>query len=268
MALTGAQVAGLQQKIKRTRPLIHHITNLVVMNDTANLTLHLGALPVMAQAAEEVAAMTRTAAALLLNMGTLTPAALDAMRLAGREANRCGVPVVLDPVGAGATPYRTEAARQLLEDINVAIVRGNSGEVAAIIGQQAVVRGVESLETALPAAELGAQAAQQLGVVVALTGARDIISDGSVSLAVDHGSPWLKTITGSGCMASAAVACFAAVAPSSLQAAAAALAAYGLAAELAHKPQIHGPASFKVALLDAVYGLTAETLQRAKVSVL
>ncbi|MGQ9715620.1 MAG: hydroxyethylthiazole kinase, partial [Anaerolineae bacterium] len=132
-------------RLREQRPLIHHITNFVVMNDTANVTLHIGGLPVMAHAREEVAEMVEAAGALVLNPGTLTPAWVESMLVAGRQANARGIPVVLDPVGAGATRLRTEAAQRLLEEVRIAIVRGNLGEISTLAGLGGTVKGVESL---------------------------------------------------------------------------------------------------------------------------
>ena len=129
----GATLLALRQR----RPLVHQITNYVVMNETANATLALGALPVMAHAREEVEEMVRLAGALVLNIGTLSPHWIEAMLLAGKAANEAGIPVVLDPVGAGATTYRTETARRILGDVDVAVLRGNAGEVATLVGVEA-----------------------------------------------------------------------------------------------------------------------------------
>jgi hydroxyethylthiazole kinase len=249
--------ADALKRIRATKPLVHQITNHVVMNDTANVTLHIGALPVMAHAIDEVSEMTGLAGALVLNIGTLSPAWVEAMLLAGRRANELGLPVVLDPVGAGATAYRTETSLRLLDGLRVAVVRGNSGEVGALSGAGGVVRGVESVEdVADPAAAAGALA-RRYDTAVVITGRRDLVTDGERVLAVDNGHEWLTTITGSGCMATALVAAFAAVERDSLVAAAGALAAYGLAAEKA-AGEARGPASFRTALLDQVYYLTPE----------
>src|SRR3954470_5654975 len=154
------------------------------MNETANATLALGALPVMAHAREEVEEMAALAGALVLNIGTLSPAWVDAMLAAGRSANSSGVPVVLDPVGAGATSYRTETARRLLQEIDVAVVRGNAAEIATLAGREAEIRGVEAIGASDSAAELARAAARELVTVVAVTGAVDQLSDGEQTVAV------------------------------------------------------------------------------------
>ncbi|MGB9588347.1 MAG: hydroxyethylthiazole kinase, partial [Armatimonadota bacterium] len=133
--------------LRANKPLIHSITNFVVMNETANAILCLGALPVMAHAREEVEQMVSMAGALVLNIGTLEPDWVDAMESAGRQANERGIPVILDPVGAGATRLRTESSKRLLENLKISIVRGNAAEISAIIGMASEIRGVESIGT-------------------------------------------------------------------------------------------------------------------------
>lgn len=249
-----AQPMALLQRIREMRPLIHHITNDVVMNDTANVTLFFGALPVMAAAIEEVAQMVQAASALVLNIGTLHPAQVAAMIAAGTAANARQIPVILDPVGAGATRLRTDTALRLLREVRVAVVRGNAGEIGALTGTGGMVRGVESLGSESEPHVLAQEAARQFGAVVAITGKRDIITDGQRVLAVDNGNPWLTTLTGTGCMATTAVACCVAVEPDALRATATALAAYGLSAErAASSAGVQGPGSFKAAFFDQLY---------------
>jgi hydroxyethylthiazole kinase len=260
---TGADLAVIRER----RPLVHQITNYVVMNETANATLALGALPVMAHAREEVEEMAAAAAALVLNIGTLSPDWVDAMLAAGRSANAAGVPVALDPVGAGATSYRTETARRILDEVAVAVVRGNAAEVATLAGRSAEIRGVESIDAGDSAAELASAAAAVLGVVVAVTGAIDRVSDGDQTISVANGDPLLAAITGSGCMSTAMTGCFLAVRPEApLAAAAEALVAFGVAGEDAAR-EARGPGSFHVALYDALAALDPATLDdRATVS--
>ncbi|MCS7285980.1 MAG: hydroxyethylthiazole kinase [Anaerolineae bacterium] len=253
------QIAEALVRIRQDKPLIHHITNYVVMNDTANVTLHLGALPVMAHAPEEVEEMTSKASALVLNIGTLTISRIEAMLKAGKKASEIGIPIVLDPVGAGATQLRTESALRIIRELKVSIVRGNSGEIGALMGLEAEVRGVESIRGVEDPARASRQAAQLWRAVVAITGKRDFVSDGERVLGVDNGHPLLTTITGSGCMATTAIAAFAAVEKDYLVAAAGGLACFGLAAELAAQ-RASGPASFKVHLFDELFNLTPEIL--------
>jgi hydroxyethylthiazole kinase len=253
------RIAEALARIREQKPLVHQITNLVVMNDAANVTLHLGALPTMAHAREEVAEMTALAGALVLNLGTLDPPRVEAMLIAGHTANRAGIPIVLDPVGAGATRLRTDTALRLLDELAIAVVRGNAGEIGALTAAGGRVVGVESVEGLDDPAAVSRGMARGRALVVAITGERDVISDGSRVLGVDNGHRWLTTISGTGDMATTAIAAFAAVEPNYLLATAGGLACLGLAAERAAQ-DAHGPASFRVALLDQLYHLTPEQL--------
>jgi hydroxyethylthiazole kinase len=251
----GNAAAELLSRVRANGPLIHHITNFVVMNDTANLTLALGALPVMAHAKEEVAEMVGAAGALVLNPGTLSPDWVEAMLIAGRRANELGIPVVYDPVGVGATAYRNESASRILKGLRVAVMRGNSGDIGSLAGAGGLVKGVESVEGVRDPAGVAAALARRESCVVAITGKRDVLSDGERSLGVDNGHEMMKIVTGTGCMSTAMVAAFCAVEGDRLVAAAAALACYGIAGQEAAR-RSKGPGSFRAELLDAVYRLT------------
>jgi hydroxyethylthiazole kinase len=253
--------------LREQKPLVHQITNYVVMNETANATLALGALPVMAHAPEEVEEMVGLASALVINIGTLSPHWVEAMVLAGRAATSRGIPVVLDPVGAGATAYRTETARRILDEVGVIVLRGNAGEVATLVGAEAEVRGVESIAAALEPAELAREAGRKLGLVASVTGPVDHVSNGDRVLAVANGDPLLATVTGTGCISSALTGCFLAAKPEEpLEAAAEALAALGVAAEDAAEGAA-GPGTFHVQLYDALAELDPGTLDgRARIS--
>jgi hydroxyethylthiazole kinase len=248
------------RRLRETKPLVHQITNYVVMNETANATLALGALPVMAHAREEVEEMVSIAGALVLNIGTLSPSWVDAMLAAGRRANELGIPVVLDPVGAGATRYRTETSKQILDEVRVTVLRGNAGEVATLVGVEAEVRGVESIDSGADAGDLARAAGSALGLVASVTGPVDHVSDGTTVIAVENGHPLLASITGTGCMSSALTGCFLAVnRERPLEAAAEALVAFGIAGEDA-AVGARGPGSFHVALYDALAALDPATV--------
>ncbi len=258
---------GTLAAIRERKPLVHNITNYVVMNETANAILALGALPVMAHAREEVEEMVGLAGALVLNIGTLSEAWIDAMIAAGAAANARGVPVVLDPVGAGATRYRTETAKRILDTIDVAVLRGNPGEVATLVGVEAEVRGVESVGGGGDPAELARAAARTLGVVASVTGAVDHVSDGERAAAISNGHELLAAITGTGCMSTAMTGCFLAGKDDAFEAAVEALVAFGVAGEDA-AVDAKGPGSFHVALYDALAALDPATLTaRSKVDV-
>ena len=250
--------------LRARRPLVHQITNYVVMNETANATLALGALPVMAHAAQEVEEMAANAGALVLNIGTLSEDWIEAMLLAGRAAKG---PIVLDPVGVGATRYRTETAKRLLAELDVTVVRGNAAEIATLAGHAAEIRGVESISTAPTTAEVVRDAASALGTIVAVTGPTDHVSDGERVVAVSNGHELMGTVSGTGCMSTAVTGAFLAAKPKEpLEAAAEALAAFGVAGEDAAR-DAHGPGTFHAGLYDALYNLDPDTLDgRAKVS--
>jgi hydroxyethylthiazole kinase len=247
------------RQIRQQRPLIHQITNYVVMNETANATLALGALPVMAHAPEEVEEMVSAAGALVLNIGTLSVHWIEAMLMAGLAANKLGVPVVLDPVGAGATRFRSETAKRILGEVDVAVLRGNPGEVASLVGGASEMRGVESMGAWDDPADLARRAAHALSVVVSMTGPLDHVSDGARTSV-------LATITGTGCIASAMTGSFLAVSGSHFDAAVEALVALGVAGEDAAR-DAKGPGTFHVNLYDALAALDPDTLDaRAKIT--
>lgn len=246
--------SGALRALGKGRPLVHHLTNYVTVNLVANATLATGALPVMANAVEEVEEMAATASALVINMGTLDGAWVEAMILAGREANRRGIPVVLDPVGVGATGFRTATAERLLSEVGFAAVCGNAGEVSTLAGLDAEVRGVESIGGDAGAAAVAA--AGRLGTTVAATGEVDYVCDGERLFAVKNGHPLMGRIVGSGCASTAVVGCFAAVSGGA-ETVSGALAYFGRAGEVA-AGAAEGPGTFEPRLLDALAALAAD----------
>lgn len=249
------------REIRRCKPLVHHITNFVVMNSTANVTLAVGASPIMAHAHEEMEAMAAFADALNLNIGTLTPYWVDSMILAGKAAGKRGIPIILDPVGSGATPLRTEAARRILEEVPVTVIRGNASEAMSLlsVAKEVRIRGVDSLET-VDAVRDGAHAlARELKKVIAVTGEIDFITNGEKAIEVHNGDPMFGLVTGTGCAATTVISCFCTVEPDPLVATACALGYYGLAGEEAARAS-KGPGSFQTALYDALYGLPEEAM--------
>jgi len=248
-------------KIRRQKPLIHHITNFVVMNSTANVTLAIGASPIMAQAHEEMETISAFSNALNLNIGTLNPYWVDSMLIAGKAAGQRGIPIILDPVGSGATPLRTSAAKKILSELPVTVVRGNASEVMSLFAneEEIKIRGVDSLET-VDAVRNGAKIlAKALKKVIAITGEVDFITDGTNDIEVHNGHPMFGMVTGTGCAATTAIACFCAVEKDQLAATACALGYYGLAGEEAAHVS-NGPGSFQMALYDALYNMTEETM--------
>lgn len=249
------------QALRASKPLVHNITNYVVMNNSANALLAIGASPAMVHAAEEVEAFVEIASALVINIGTLSPDWVEAMHLATRRAVALNKPWALDPVGTGATPYRTQVAHTLIGE-RPTVVRGNASEILALANASDVsTRGVDSTEESeaalLPAREL----ALQRGCVVAVTGAIDIVTDGEQVLRVANGHPLMTRVTGLGCSATAIIGAFLTVHPDPLEATAFALAIFGLAGEIAAQ-HARGPGSLQMHLLDALYQLDQTAIQK------
>lgn len=249
------------EKVRDKRPLVHHITNFVAMNDCANITLHIGGSPVMAYAPEEVEEMVSLAHSLVLNTGTLTSDKVNSMILAGRQANRQEIPVLFDPVGVGATAMRSDAAKRILHEVNVSIIKGNAGEISVLAGVDATVRGVESAGTSGNFLKTTLKLAQKFNCTVIMTGKTDWVSDGVRSYSVHNGHSIMGSLTGTGCMAGSLVAAFAGVLDDPVLAALSGLVCFGVAAELAAARE-QRPASFKRALFDEVYALDKEKIQR------
>jgi hydroxyethylthiazole kinase len=238
-------------KVREVNPLVHNITNTVVTNFTANGLLAMGASPVMAFAVEEVADMAKIAGALVLNIGTLTSSVVDAMIIAGKSANENGVPVILDPVGAGATPYRTETAKRILREVKISVLRGNASEIANVAGYQTETKGVDAGQVQGNTIELAIQTAKTFKTVVVITGKEDIVSDGTETYMVRNGHPILTKVTGTGCLLSSMIGAFSAVEKNFVKAAVAALTFYGVTAEIAASKTIDkGTGSFQIELLD------------------
>lgn len=249
--MENSNVAELLSKVRSEKPLIHNITNVVVTNFTANGLLALGASPVMAYAAEEAAEMASVAGCLVLNIGTLNSTVVESMLIAGKAANECGVPIILDPVGAGATAYRTATALKLMEELEISIIRGNAAEIANVAGEKWDIHGVDAGEAAGDVIELAVSAAKKMKTVVALTGKDDIITDGKTTFIVHNGHPLLTKVTGTGCLLTSVIGAFAAAEKNLLHAAAAAIIIYGVAAEIAaEKCAPQGPGSFQIEFLN------------------
>ncbi len=250
------------ERLRANKPLVHSITNYVVMNYTANALLACGASPVMAHAAEEVEEMVSLAGALVLNIGTLTPVWVDAMLKAGKRANARGVPIILDPVGAGATRLRTESALRLVRELSLQVIRGNASEILSLAGEKAESRtkGVDSVHTVDQATKAAVALAGELKTTLAITGAVDLITDGRRVCRVMNGHEMMGRVTGTGCTATVIIGAFLAVNPVPLEAAATGLSYFGLAGERA-AARAAAPGSFQIALLDALYEMNGEELK-------
>ena len=249
------------QKIRGEAPLVHNITNYVVMNSSANALLALGASPVMAHALEEVEEMTGLARALVLNIGTLSPDWVEAMLRAGRVARERGIPLVLDPVGAGATTYRTETARRLLVELGPTIIRGNASEILSLATAEAGTKGVDSIHGSEEASGAARELATAHQCVVSVSGVVDVIVSASATVRVANGHPVMGKVTGLGCAATAITGAFAAVNADPLRAAAHAMALMGVCGEIAEEHS-KGPGSFQMHFLDALALITDLDLSR------
>jgi hydroxyethylthiazole kinase len=246
-------------RIREQGPLVHNITNYVVMNFTANALLAAGASPVMAHAVEEVEEMVSLAKALVLNIGTLSREWIESMLRAGNRAAEINIPVVLDPVGAGATRLRTQTARQIIDQTRVSLIRGNASEIISLGKDSARTKGVDSIHSVQEAAHTAQALARELGTGVAITGPTDLVTDGRKTILVDNGHPMMGRVTGTGCVASVLCAAFLAVDTDLVRAGASALALCGMAGEQAGDVS-SGPGSFQPAFLDALYRITPEEL--------
>lgn len=266
------QVSAWLTKVRQERPLVHNITNLVVTNIAANALLSIGASPVMAYAKQEVADMARIANGLSLNMGTLDEHVVEAMLIAGQAANQAGVPVVFDPVGVGATPYRNEVADLVTNQLDITVLRGNAGEIGVLLGAGGEVKGVDSASAADNLPEVMRRYAQENGCVVIATGETDYVTDGASIWQLTNGHELMSAITGSGCMATAILGAFVGAAGrhadlrTYAEACISALTCYNIAGEIAAQGA-KGPGTFQAALFDALYHLDETVVnERAKIT--
>lgn len=261
--MNNKKIAEILDQVRRVNPLVHNITNVVVTNFTANGLLALGASPVMAYAKEEVADMAKIAGALVLNIGTLNEEEIEAMLIAGKAANEHQVPVIFDPVGAGATSYRTETAQRISEELSLSIIRGNAAEIANVIGESWEIKGVDAGEGSGNTIELAQKAAEKLNTTVIITGKEDIVTDGKVTYIIRNGHPILTKVTGTGCLLSSVIGAFTAAEKDVLSASVAALAVYGVASEIAAKEtEAKGPGSFQIEFLNQLSKVAADEITK------
>ena len=265
MQITAARIYESMEAIRKQAPVIHNITNYVVMNSTANALLAIGASPVMAHAEEEVEEMVAIAQALVINIGTLSESWVASMFKAVRQARKKGIPIILDPVGAGATAYRTRTARELIEGGRPTIIRGNASEIMALTDDRSKTKGVDSAADSDAAIITAQKLAQTHKCVVCISGATDYIIDSEKIVKIKNGHPLMTKVTGLGCTASALCGAFAAVEASPLAATAKAMAVMGIAGEIAVEKSA-GPGSLQMHFLDVLYRLTeADIASRLKI---
>jgi len=249
-----AEVLSDLHEVRRASPLVHNITNYVVMNNTANALLAVGASPIMAHAIEEVEEMVSISQALVINIGTLSEPWILAMQKAIRKAKQLKKPVILDPVGAGASNFRNTTIRRLFEAGYPTIIRGNASEILSTLKNSGKGKGVDATESSESALETGQTLSQETGAVVVISGATDYILQSDKVLRVFNGDPMMTKVTGLGCTASALCGAFAAIQPNPWKAAASAMTVMGIAGEIA-KETTKGPGSFQVDFLDALYNM-------------
>ena len=247
-------------RLREKKPLIHNITNYVVMNYTANALLAMGASPVMAHAQNEVEDMVSFAGALVLNIGTLTDDWIASMVKAGKKASTQGTPIILDPVGSGATPLRTNSAKQIIDQTKISVIRGNASEILSLRHENSQTKGVDSVHSVDEATDTARILAEELQTTLAITGPIDLITDGRRVVRVANGHPLMGYVTGTGCTATTAIGAFLAVDKDPVSATATALAFFGLAGEVAGQAA-SAPGSFMIQLLDALYTITPESLK-------
>jgi len=246
--------------LREKKPLIHNITNFVVMNYTANALLAMGASPVMAHAQNEVEEMVSFAGALVLNIGTLTDDWIASMVKAGIKASTLGTPIILDPVGSGATPLRTNSAKQIIDQTKISVIRGNASEILSLRHEDSKTKGVDSVHSVDEAADTAKILAEELQTTLAITGPVDLITDGQQVVRVSNGHPLMAYVTGTGCTATTAIGAFLAVDSDPVSATATALAFFGLAGEVAGQ-SASAPGSFMIRMIDALYTITPDELR-------
>ena len=265
-----SRIASLLLHLKEKKPLIHHITNYVTANDCANITLAIGASPVMADDINEVRDMTALSKALVINLGTLSIPRLDSMLAAAEKANELGIPIVLDPVGVGATAFRLEAAKRIMNEIKLSVIRGNLSEIKALYGMNVQSKGVDASEAldfckdeASEAISVAKALACELEVSVAVTGAVDLVTDGTTLFRVENGNSLMSKVTGTGCMCTSLIASFLGAGSDSLTAALSGVVSMGIAGDIAYERldvTFEGTGSLKVYILDAISKLGPEDM--------
>lgn len=250
--------------LKNKKPLVHHITNYVTVNDCANITLAIGASPVMADDIGEVEEMVSFASALVLNIGTLNSRSIESMVVVGKRAKEKGIPIVFDPVGVGATTLRTATAKRIIEEVCPSVIRGNMSEIKILAGLNADIKGVDSVADEIDGEKVAMVLSQKLGSVIAITGKQDIIAQGERICRIDNGHVILSQVTGTGCMATSLIACFCGATDDWFAGAAAGIMTMGLAGELAEQSLRAGEGigTFRTRLFDAVWLMTPQVMRK------
>lgn len=271
------KIIELLNNLKEKNPLVHHITNYVTVNDCANITLAIGASPVMADDINEVCEMVSISSSLVINIGTLNSRSVESMIKAGKRANELNIPVILDPVGVGATTYRTETAKRIISEVKLAVIRGNLSEIKTLYGVETKTKGVDSIESVSVNSdefeqekEMAKALANKLNTVIAITGARDVITDGKTLYSVSNGHKIMSKVTGTGCMCTSLIGCYLGTGDNNLIAAVAGIVSMGIAGEVAYgglDKNSDGTGSLKVKILDVIYNLSEGLImKRSKIN--
>ncbi|MDU1006970.1 hydroxyethylthiazole kinase [Clostridium butyricum] len=269
------KVVRLLNRLKNKKPLIHNITNYVTVNDCANILLAIGASPIMADDLKEAADITSIASALVINIGTLNERTIESMIASGKRANELNIPVVLDPVGAGASSFRNETTKRILEEIKISVLRGNMSEIKFIAGLECETKGVDASESDLKSDSdegiiVAKSLAKRFNCTVAITGVYDIVSDGEKSLTIENGTKMLSNVTGTGCMTTALVGGYLGACETKEDlfiAAVSGIVSMGICGEIAEERAGNiGLGSFHMAIIDAVSNLDEDALlNRSKI---
>lgn len=254
--------SSLMANVRAKSPLVHLITNYVTVNDCANVAICAGGSPIMTDEMKDVVDISKIASAVVLNMGTLNVRTVDSMLLAGKVANENGVPVIFDPVGAGASRYRNEVADRILKNVKVAVIKGNAGEIGFLSGTGGEVKGVDSVSASNEVAAVESLA-RKYNCVVAMSGKIDYVSDGKTTVKLSNGHDFMGCVSGTGCMLAAVVGCYVGANGASVESVSSAITAFSLAGEIAG-PKSEGPGTFKQRMLDALYNLTDEQFDSMK----
>jgi hydroxyethylthiazole kinase len=251
------------ERLRKQKPLIHHITNEVTIDDCANATLCTGALPVMTHAVDEVEEMVAASDALVINIGTPVPEQIEAMILAGKKATELNIPVILDPVGIGATQLRTEIIERLAENVNISVIKGNKGEISVLANMGGKVKGVESIGEYKEIHKACRIVSEKYNCVAIASGVIDIITDSRDIYEVNNGHTMLGHVVGTGCMSSSVLGAFAALKENITMSSVTALAFFGTAGQIAaERDDVKGPGTFKAAFFDELYNMTDEKLKK------
>lgn len=266
------KVGNLLENIKKKKPLVHSITNYVTATDCANIILAIGGSPTMADFSKEVEAIASISSAVVLNMGIINDDMVEAMIIAGKKANECGIPVIYDPVGAGVAPYRNSVAQRLLKEVEMDIIRGNISEIKFISGISSVTKGVDASESDMnmtneDKVNVAKNLAQKLSCTVAITGVEDVVSDSERSVILSNGSKMLASVTGTGCMTSALCGAYAGSGDDYFIAAVGAVLSMSISGEISEEKNRNiGLGSFHVGIIDAISNLTTNIIKdRAKI---